>query len=204
MRTRAFGVVVVGLACLAGAARAVDTFAFTVQQTSQGLTNVGGPVAPNRSNPAWTLGAPDGGPLGTFYSLGFGGSMALSFGGPFGGHVTVWETTYGNVPEYPESVAVYVGAGPSAVAATYWHVGDLLNLNSGTPMSLAAVNGVSGLSAYDFVRLVDISNPAAVPIGGDGFDVDAVGVGPVPTPGSAVLLAMAGLLGPRMRRRAGA
>jgi hypothetical protein len=200
VRTRAFGVVVVGLASLAGAARAVDTFAFTVEQTSQGLTNVGGPVASNRSNPAWTLGAPDGGPLGTFYSLGFGGSMTLSFGGPFGDHVTVWEVTYGSIPDYPESVGVYVGAGATAGTATYWHVGDLLNLNSGTPMSLATVNGVSGLTQYDFVRLIDISAPGAVPIGGDGFDVDAVGVGPVPTPGSAALLAMAGLIGPRKRR----
>jgi hypothetical protein len=197
---RAFGVAVVGLMGLAGAARAVDTFAFTVEQVSQGLTNTGGPVASNRSNLAAPLGAPDGGALGTFYSLGFGGSMTLSFGGPFGGHVTVWEVTYGNIPEYPESVGVYVGAGATAGTATYWHVGDLLNLNSGTPMSLAAVGGVSGLTSYDYVRLVDISSPGAVPIGGDGFDLDAVGVGPVPTPGTAALLAAAGLIGPRRRR----
>lgn len=187
---------------LCGTAQA-QSFAITVEEANQGLTNhLNEPVRASRSNPAQALGAPGTGAEGTFYSLGFGGSMTLGFGGEFGDFVTVWETTYGNIAEYPEMVRIFVGSGATAGSAQYWQVGDLLNLNSGVPISLAGVNLVSGRSTYNYVRLVDISNPSAVPIGGDGFDVDAVQVGPVPAPGSIALLAAAGLIGARRRQRA--
>ena len=188
------------LATVAGAAQA-QTFAFTVEQVNQGLSNhLGEPVRPSRSNPLMALGAPGTGEEGSFFSLGFGGSLTLGFGGEFGEFVTVWETTYGNIAEYPERVQILVGSGVDAQSASYFLAGEVLNLNDGLPVSLASANLLSGRSTYNFVRLIDISDPNAVPIGGDGFDVDAVAVGPVPAPGSLALLAAAGLVGARRRR----
>ena len=115
---------------------------------------------------------------------------------------SVWETTVGNIANHPEKADVFVGYGASAETAEFWFVDTVFNTADGIPLSLAPVGAVSGRSTYNFVRIVDTSNPAALPELADGFDVDAVAVHLViPAPASAALLATAGLVGVRRRRR---
>lgn len=190
---------VAALAMTAGMAQG-QTFAFTVEDVDQGQSNTGGSIAHTRSDPLSALGAPQGLGVGTFFSLGFGGHLTLAFNGPFGGSVTIWECTQGNIAEYPETAEIYVGWGASAATATYQLVGSTLNLNSPETFDLTATNLLTGRTSYDFVKILDTSNPNAVPKGADGYDVDAVAVGPIPAPGTIALLAAAGLVGTRRRR----
>jgi len=187
------------LAMTAGLAQG-QTYAFTVEGVNQGLQNSGGPVAPSRSNPLAALGAPQGLGTGNFFSLGFGGDLTLGFGGAFGTSVTIWEVTQGNIALYPEDAQVYVGWGASAASATYQLVGAVNNLESPKTFDLTATNLITGRTTYDFVKVLDTSNPLLVPSNADGFDVDAVAVGPIPAPGTVALLAAAGLIGARRRR----
>lgn len=198
MKMRAL-VGVAALAMTAGLAQG-QTYAFTIEQVNQTLQNGGGPIAPSRSNPSSALGAPQGVGTGTFFSLGFGGSMVLGFGGPFGSYVTVWEATQGNIANHPESANVYVGWGASAATATYQFIGSIDNIDSPKTFDLTPVNVITGRSTYDYVRIFDTSNPLLLPNNADGFDVEAVAVGPIPAPGTIALLAAAGLVGTRRRR----
>ncbi|MEZ6235705.1 MAG: PEP-CTERM sorting domain-containing protein [Phycisphaerales bacterium] len=197
MKTRVYAGMALALALASGAA--AQDFAFTVEAVNQGTTNAANhaPVGPSRSNPANALGAPND----LFFSLGMGGSMVLGFGGDFGTSVTVWETTTGNIANHPEQADIFVGYGASPGTAQFWFVDTVFNNADGIPLSLGAVNAVSGRTTYNFVRIVDTSNPAALPELADGFDVDSVAVVLVPAPGSAALLAAAGLVGLRRRRR---
>lgn len=188
------------LALAATTSQAADVYATTVENASQGLTKGGGLVPVVRSNPLSALGAPSFAGAGTYYSLGFGGSITLGFGTYFSDYVRVWETTYGNIANHPESADVFVGVGTDALSATYYNVGSVQNIASGGQMSLAGVNGLSGRTTYNFVRIVDTSNSPLLPNTADGFDVDAVAVGPIPAPGSLALLGAAGLLAARRRR----
>ena len=197
MKTRVYAGMALALALASGAA--AQDYAFTVEAVSQGTTNAANnaPVGPSRSNPNNALGAPND----LFFSLGMGGSMVLGFGGEFQTSVTVWETTTGNIANHPEQADVFVGFGPTPGTAQYWLLGSVSNLADGIPMPLGPVNAVSGRTTYNYVRIVDTSNPAALPELADGFDVDAVAVVLVPAPGSMALLATAGLVGLRRRRR---
>ncbi len=142
--------------------------------TSQGLTNLGNPVAPIRSNPAAALGTPDGDALGTFYALGLGGSIELGFDGVLydepGADFQIFETTWlvnGQLPtpsNYPERIEVFVAYKGGA----YISVGTAF-LDSSFDIA------VSGLSYIDRIKIVDITDAgffgeAEV----DGYDVDAV------------------------------
>lgn len=202
MKIRVFTGCALALGIASSIAQA-DTYAFTVEQANQGLQKGGAPVIAPRSNPGNTLGAPEGVSAGQFYSLGFGGSIVLGFGGDFGTHVTVWEATQGNIANHPESASVLVGWGASAATATFQLVGSLTNLESPKTFNLAATNAITGRTTYSYVKIVDTSdiNSPLLPSTADGFDVDAVSVGPVPAPGSLALLAAAGIAGSRRRRR---
>lgn len=187
---------------IAGSASASLMYASGVANFAQGMQKSGAPVPGDRSITARALGAPQMNDTMNFVSLGFGGSIVLTFDTTFGGSVTVWETTYGNPAGHREAADIFVGVGSSWDTATYYHVGLLQNTADGAAISLALVELNSGREAFDFLKIVDATNPALHGGSGDGFDIDGVAaeLRTVPAPGGAALAAMLGLGAMRRRR----
>lgn len=161
------------------------TWATSVETTTAGA---GFGTDPARSMTANALGAPDG----AFYSPGIGGSITVSFGTQFVEPGAVYEVTLGNPGGWPESADIYVSNS----------LADLLG--GGVVASVGNAAAASGATfnfagVWTYMTLVDTSNPAVsgehVGLVADGFDLDAIGVTPVPVPASALLLgaALAGL-----------
>lgn len=122
------------------------------------------------------LGAPDN----KFLSIGLGGEVTLGFSTLFSGSASVFEVTFGNRASYPESADIYVGLG------------------SGPMTLVTSITNALGQSTFNFsglwntMKIVDTSPWVK---GRDGFDLDAVGVAPVPLPAAGLLLlgSLAGL-----------
>lgn len=187
------------LVAATGMAQAAYTWANNVEDFDQGSNRSSGSVDSNRSNPLLALGAPQNNNTINFVSLGKGGSLVLSFGTLFHNEVVVWETTYPPIGNHLENAAVYVGYGADAASANFYFAGNVANTADGGTLSLANAHLASGLSAFKYVKLVDITNFNSS-ASGDGFDVDAVGVTAIPTPGSIGLAGAGGLLLLRRRR----
>ncbi|MGD9692117.1 MAG: hypothetical protein AB7G17_04715 [Phycisphaerales bacterium] len=174
-----------------GAANASIIYGHSVVNASQGLQKNGQAVSNDRSNPNNALGAPQNNDSINFYALGFGGSITISFGVDFTDRVWITETTYGNPSSYPEAAEIFVGVGGAWNTASYYSLGVLQNVNDTAPISLSAANALSGVSAYQFLRIEDRSNPALHSGSADGFDVDGVASIAVPAPMTAGVLALA-------------
>jgi hypothetical protein len=172
--------IVIGLLGVVGSAAggtpdgAAGPWADSVVAVNQGFAINGG-FLPGRSDPTAALGpaeSPPGDdnpiPNGTFYSLGFNGSLTLGFDNPICNQpgadlaVEVRETT--KEPYPPESAQVYVSE-------------DGINfVLAGTVTKDASVAMPAGITVAKFVRLVDVSDAAryAGHANADGFDVDGV------------------------------
>lgn len=140
-----------------------------------------GTVAMGRDNPNNALGAPDG----QFLSLGLGGEATFGFSTLFSGSASVFEVTFGNRASYPESADIYVGLGSGPMTL----VTSITNILGQTTFSFTGV--------WDTMKIVDTSPWVQ---GRDGFDLDAVGVAPVPLPAAGLLL-FGSLVGLRLLRR---
>ena len=177
MKVKALVLAAAAVAGLSSAASAATIYATSVDVYSPGT----GITDPNRSVTSNALGAPDG----TFLSLGLGGSAVFSFGQTFGSPLTTTEITF-NRPNPPEFADVYVGDGVN------W---TLL----GTAANLVADSTFTFTGYFTKVLVVDKSRRVA---NADGFDIDAIGVSPVPVPAAGLLLAGGlGMLGARKLRR---
>ncbi|MBL8760835.1 MAG: hypothetical protein JNL50_05970 [Phycisphaerae bacterium] len=187
---------------LAGAAQA-QIWASAAHNYLPGTQEDGSALPVDRTNTANALGVPqndDSFPdTINFVSLGFGGQLTLSFGEQFKDTIYWYETTFGASFGHFEFADLYVGTGADALSATYHHVANLSNLVEGVPVSLATVQGNTGIFAWDFVKFVDTSSFIGLPYA-DGFDIDGVGADPIPAPGAAALLGVGGLLAARRRR----
>lgn len=173
------------LAVSSGAASAAVIYADTVLGTSAGAISDGAATPGVRTDPDNALGAPDG----AFYSVGIGGSIDLGFSGMTfngGGKVTSYEITFGLI--YTETADVYALLGGGSTL-----IGSISNAQAATGGATLTFGG-----AFDGIRIVDTSsNPPSL----DGFDVDAVGVKPIPLPAAGVML-LGGLAGfGALRRR---
>lgn len=139
---------------------------------SQGLKKDGTAVAADRSDTtkafgiAESNGLPDDNPVtpGTFYSLGFGGIITLSFTNPVvnvpGPDLQIYEITGGTYPE--EKVKVEISQDNST-----WQV-------IATSISRDAQVDIDPLPWVKYIRLTDISDRALFDNTADGYDLDAV------------------------------
>ncbi len=136
----------------------------------QGKRKNGSNVPANRSNPGKMLGEPESNDTFNFFSLGFGGEAILRLSSPIvdqpGDDLRVVETSFGRVTSrsYPERAQVSVSQnGIDFVVVGVASVKETLFDLSGT-----------GLNCINFVRFVDISDPARFNNTADGFDVDGI------------------------------
>jgi hypothetical protein len=184
-------------------ASAATVHATSASFISQGLQTNGAAVAANRSNPANAIGAPGAAAIGgvNFVSLGIGGSIVLGFApNQFTGPSTVvFEVTNG-ADTYPEEKAL--------VAVSF----DGLTW---TPLAGFATNKAPGSAStlvvpagpWTQMRITDATDTSLFYNGvgpsngkpiGDGFDLNAVSVIPVPLPAAAwagiALLGVGGII----------
>lgn len=158
-----------GYSCLTGLCENTEeSYANGIYSEDQGLRKDGSAVLAERSDPNNALGAPNG----VFYSLGFGGSLAVSFptkiydaAGP--DLLSFHEVTNGR-NSYPlEQAEVEV----SQDGNTWKSIGTVTNQTS---------NGISyldfsstGWSWIQYVKVTDTSNPDLHNNEADGFDINA-------------------------------
>lgn len=171
-------------AMLAGAAQtghAAPLYADNVVSFTQGPVER---VVAGRNDPMAALGAEDG----KFVSLGFGGSLILTFGQPFRAIGQIIEVTFNDRSKHKESADVYAGDG-----VTWTLIASVKNHLS-TSFSAAGI--------FTHLKIVDTSDAKGATF--DGFDIDAVSVSPVPVPAAGLLLggALFGLGALRRRKRA--
>ncbi len=165
------------------AAQATTVYATSVDSYTQGTnTMASGVIAADRLVTDHALGAADG----KFLSLGLTGEVILSFGQAFTGPMKIVEVTFGTRASHEERVYVYAG-----LSGVFTWVGQIINSN---PVNTLAFGG-----RFDQLKLVDAS---PVVDERDGFDIDAVGVSPIPLPAGGLLLLSALGAGAALRRRA--
>ena len=166
------------------------TWADAVEYWSIG-TNGG--VAVDRSTESFALGAPNS----TFLSLGLGGYAIFSFGINFLDESSVIEVTWGDVTKWEESAEIYVSStlDTDITAATWTYVADVDNQSG--PITVAIPTG-----SWTYLAILDTSSDVVGEYR-DGFDVNAVGVIPVPEPGTMMLFGagIAGLAAISRRRK---
>lgn len=193
---------VAAAALMSSAASAATTYATSVVDFEPGSGKRGpnGNTAPDDGSPA--LGAPDG----DFVALGMGGAIVLDFGVTFPTDIstTVYEITFVcsgagiECSNWPELVEIYTGAGwddtwslGDPIPGSFTSVGFVGNNEAQGGHIIASVTG-----GFSQMLLVDrTTDPQTLGINA-GFDLDAVGVSPVPVPAALPLLAGAlGLMG---------
>ena len=194
---------------LPGAASAATVFATAVDWSNNGTVG----SANDRDDASNALGAPDG----DFLTLGLTnadgtnpGFAVFAFDGlTFGqSDATLWEITFNCRPNangacnMPEAVDVYYGTDYAFGSGDFADLSDFTL--AGTIFNGDAQGGASLVipGTFTYIALVD-STLANFPNSSsrDGFEVDALGVNPVPVPGAALLFAPAIAGGLIARRR---
>ena len=143
-------------------------YATEVIEYVQGTSKNGGAIATNRTNASKALGAPERTDANVFVSLGYGGSLTLSFDGSIpngpGNDIEIVETSFNTTScaAYPEYADVYV-----SVDGTSW-------FQAGTVCKFEPFVDISDAGDFDYVNFVKIVNNNTMTTTPDGFDVDGV------------------------------
>ena len=148
-------------------------WADTVILAEQGKKKDGTPVDANRSIPEQGLILENGQNVSNFFSLGFGGSIVVGFSNAIvdgsGADLKITEDTWGSYPL--EKADVY--ASQDGLSWVLLGTADNTNLNLIHTTSEFDLAG-SGLSWAQYVKIVDVSDPAVHTATGDGYDLNAV------------------------------
>lgn len=152
----------------------------------------------DRANACNSLGMEDGDATGGFTSSGNFRELTYSFGVDFRAPVYIWEITGGLNPNWVESLdyAFYaVGLGGASVLGTITNATD--GVPDGPDRWKITFSDLAG-GPFNLLRVVRNGGP------GDGFDIDAIGVTPVPLPAGGLLLltALGGVAALRRKRKA--
>ncbi|MEK9184530.1 MAG: hypothetical protein AAB892_02285, partial [Patescibacteria group bacterium] len=143
-----------------------DAWAYAVEDSDQGLRKNGSAVLPARSNPSAALGASDG----SFFSLGFGGSIVIEFDSYIpdsaGDDLLVQEVTNGIYPSETATVTV------SQDGSTWFPLTEQAGNGAGGSTSLDVSE--TGLPWFRYVKLTDTTNANLHQNDADGFDLDAI------------------------------
>lgn len=144
----------------------------TVDASAQGQRKDGTDVRAERSDPTQAL-APGTGLEPTFYSLGFGGSIDVSFDCPItngaGEDLRIGEVTHGTYEL--ETADVYAWDGTTS---TWVLLGEATNTNPVSAQRSETDFDLGGLASTTRIRIVDTSDPAAFEATADGFDLDGI------------------------------
>jgi len=149
-----------------------NTFAGGVEAFTQGFTKGGNAITAARSNPNNALGAPQGTDAVNFVSLGFGGSITLSFDYVVfekpGDDIQLIETSYGSpsCSNYPETARIEV----SLDNETYYMVDGEFCQDQSIDVASA------GLAQFRYIRITDASpmSSSRFNSSADAYDVDGV------------------------------
>lgn len=145
-----------------------DCHAVGVVEFIQGTQKNGNAIPASRSNPDKALGAPERIDQLVFVSLGYGGSLTLSFDGAIingpGADIEIVETSYNTTScgQYPEYADVYV-----SIDGEEWHFAK-------TVCKFDGFVDISDAGDFDYVNFVKIVNNNTLTTTPDGFDVDGV------------------------------
>lgn len=132
--------------------------------SNQGMRKNGTSVLPDRSDLSAALGVAEGTQnIGTFYSLGMGGSTTFAFQNGISEGTFVVESTWTDYYYPTETAKVEV----STNGINYQEIGNITKEDG-------EVEIPAGFGCALFVRLTDTSNPALFEDTADGFDVDGV------------------------------
>lgn len=201
MRTTLFAVLFA-----AGSVLSVTSSAFAYTWATDIIWSEGAGVSEQRDNTDNALGANDADSIDgvDFLSLGLEGYAVFDFDTSFNEIAIIYETTWGDTSNYYEAVEVYVsstydfdsGAEIDWTSQTSdWIYVDLFtNINGEINIDL-------GDEVYKYLLLVDDSKAQGDST--DGFDVNAIGVTPVPEPATMLLFGagMASLASIRRKRK---
>lgn len=155
--------------CTEGAGWATE-----VISSKQGTLKSGGTIIdPARTDLAKTLGVNDG----VFFSLGYGGTIVLSFEqwvtNAEGNDLSFHEVTWGRTTYPVEKAEVFVSQDNS----TWQSLGEITNKDNGLLGISYKDISVTGWDWIKYVKLVDTTNdPAHDNVTADGFDLDAIDV----------------------------
>lgn len=150
--------------------------------------------ADDRNNTDNATGATDG----LFYSLGLGGAAVFGFAKDMfpGGTVSTFEITFNRNGDHDEAAQVYTLDSAFNVVQS---LGTVVNSPDGGGSVYASM-------AFSYIRLVDVTETffGGLSSSFDGYDVDSVGVAPIPLPAAGVLLlaGLGGLAAVRRRKNA--
>lgn len=149
--------------------------------TAQGLRRNGTAVLPARSNPNSMFGGANGNAEGSFYSLGFGGSVVVGFANQVfdipGGDLAIHEVTNGRTSYPNERAKVEVAQNSAGPWVEIGQVdSDKTADGDGAGVDILNINGA--FPWIRFVRITDISPTSEFPVpafnDADGFDIDAI------------------------------